>query len=126
MEPPAPTPAPTPATAPGPTPAPTPTQQAPRPGDQLASPASTARVIVIRAPKELTGAIECAGQPLLPAAQLTAPPVAPGTPDVLIGKRYVDAGDTLELLCTASGTGELTYGGEPLTVKAAKALPASD
>ncbi|WP_416969637.1 hypothetical protein [Streptomyces sp. 4F14] len=100
--------------------------QTPRPGDQLASTVSTARVIVIRAPGELTGAIECGGQPLLPAAQLVSPPTGSGTADVLIGKRYVDAGDTLELLCTASGAGELTYGGEPLTVKAAKALPASD
>ncbi|MEV1067669.1 hypothetical protein [Streptomyces sp. NPDC050263] len=45
---------------------------------------------------------------------------------MLIGKRYVDAADTLELLCTASGAGRLTYGGEPLTVEAPKALAASD
>ncbi|MFJ8105791.1 hypothetical protein [Streptomyces sp. NPDC096132] len=98
----------------------------PRPGDQLASATGTTRVIVIRAPESATGPIECGGTPMVPAGQaLTAPPAgeAPGT---LIGKRYVDAADTLELLCTASGAGPLTFGGEPLTVKAPKALPASD
>lgn len=44
----------------------------------------------------------------------------------LIGKRYVDAAETVELLCTSSGTGELTCNGTAMTRKAAKALPASD
>lgn len=99
----------------------------PRPGDQLACPTSTTRVIVIRAPHGLDGPIACGGTPMVPAAEaLAPPPAAEAAPSTLIGKRYVDAGDTLELLCTASGTGELTYGGVPLAVKAAKALPASD
>ncbi len=99
---------------------------APHPGDQLASVTSSTRVIVIRAPQEAAGPIECGGTPMLPARDAPAPP-APGTaPDTLIGKRYVDSADTLELLCTASGAGRLTYGGEPLSVKPPKALPASD
>ncbi|MEU0741273.1 hypothetical protein [Streptomyces sp. NPDC006134] len=98
----------------------------PRPGDQLASATDTTRVIVIRAPQQAAGPIECGGSPMLPAAQAPAPAAAEGPPATLIGKRYVDAADTLELLCTASGSGHLTYGGEPLTVKAPKALPASD
>ncbi|MER5753274.1 hypothetical protein [Streptomyces sp. NPDC002088] len=55
-----------------------------------------------------------------------APQGADGTPDTLIGKRYVYTADALELLCAASGAGQLTYRGEPLQMKAPKALPASD
>ncbi|MGC9496390.1 hypothetical protein [Streptomyces sp. WG7] len=98
----------------------------PRPGDQLASATGTTRVIVIRAPQQADGPIECGGSPMVPAAQAPAPAPAGDAPGTLIGKRYVDAADTLELLCTASGSGPLTYAGQPLTIKAPKALPASD
>ncbi|MEU3619164.1 hypothetical protein ABZ725_43770 [Streptomyces sp. NPDC006872] len=98
----------------------------PRPGDQLAVVGGTTRVIVIRAPEGAAGAVECGGVPMVPAAQVPAGPAVGESPGTLIGKRYVDAADTLELLCTASGAGRLTYGGEPLTIKAPKALPASD
>lgn len=43
-----------------------------------------------------------------------------------MGKRYVDAADTLELLCTKAGDGVPAVGGVPLVLKEAKALPASD
>ena len=43
-----------------------------------------------------------------------------------LGKRYVDAAGTLELLCTKPGKGSLAAGGEPLALKAAKPLPSSD
>jgi hypothetical protein len=99
---------------------------APRPGDQLAAATGTTRVIVIRAPQDVAGPIECGGTPMVPAADAPAPPPSGEAPGTLIGKRYVDATDTLELLCTASGAGHLTYGGQPLTIKAPKALPASD
>lgn len=53
---------------------------------------------------------------------------SPGGPDAatLIGKRYVDATETVELLCTSSGAGALACDGDPMTIKAAKPLPASD
>ncbi|MER6523794.1 hypothetical protein [Streptomyces sp. NPDC001508] len=98
----------------------------PRPGDQLASATDTTRVIVIRAPQQAAGPIECGGSPMVPAAQAPAPAPDGDPSGTLIGKRYVDAADTIELLCTASGSGPLAYAGEPLTVKAPKALPASD
>ena len=44
----------------------------------------------------------------------------------LVGKRYVNAADAVELLCTKGGKGQLAIGGEPLTVKQAKPLPSSD
>jgi hypothetical protein len=38
----------------------------------------------------------------------------------------VDATESVELLCTSSGTGVPTCDGEPMAMKAAKPLPASD
>jgi len=97
-----------------------------RPGDQLASTVCGTRVVVVRAPAQGRPLIACGGSPMTPAA--SAPPAAPGgsAAVTLIGKRYVDAAGTLELLCTASGPGELTCDGAPMTRKAAKPLPASD
>ncbi|WP_328935632.1 MULTISPECIES: hypothetical protein [unclassified Streptomyces] len=104
----------------------TPPAPTPRPGDQLASTVCGTRVVVIRAPSAASPQLACGGSPLVPAAE--APPAKPGPAGTttLIGKRYVDTTGTLELLCTASGTGELTCDGAPMTLKAAKPLPASD
>jgi hypothetical protein len=97
-----------------------------RPGDQLASTVCGTRVVVVRAPAQGHPVIACGGSPMVPAA--SAPPAPPAASDAvtLIGKRYVDAAGTLELLCTASGPGELSCDGVPMTLKAAKPLPASD
>ncbi|MDW8808275.1 hypothetical protein P1P68_26680 [Streptomyces scabiei] len=97
-----------------------------RPGDQLASATGTTRVIVIRAPQEPRGPVECGGTPMVQAPAGPVPQQSGQAPDTFIGKRYVDPADTLELLCTASGAGHLTYGGKPLAIKPPKALPASD
>ena len=51
------------------------------------------------------------------------PAQASGT---LIGKRYIDAQDRVELLCTHGGEGSLVFEGVGMTVKQAKALPSSD
>jgi hypothetical protein len=104
----------------------TPPAPTPRPGDQLASTVCGTRVVVIRAPADVQPQLACGGSPLVPAAE--APPAKPGPAGTttLIGKRYVDATGTLELLCTASGAGELTCDGAPMTLKTAKPLPASD
>jgi hypothetical protein len=51
---------------------------------------------------------------------------APGVQLALVGKRYVNAVDAVELLCTKGGKGELAVDGEVLAVKQAKALPSSD
>jgi len=96
----------------------------PRPGDQLASTVSTTRVVVIRAAGDPL--IACGGSPMVPVAEAPAVTPGDGAPGTLIGKRYVDAADSLELLCTAAGSGELTCDGVPMTIKAAKPLPASD
>ncbi len=44
----------------------------------------------------------------------------------LMGKRYVNPEETLELLCTKPGVGSLGVGGALLEIKESKPLPASD
>jgi hypothetical protein len=96
-----------------------------RPGVRLNSAVSGAQVIVVRAPKGDVD-IRCGGQPMV--AGDTAPAVgAAGDGEMLvIGKRYGDGNGALEVLCTKPGPGGLTVGDEPLAIKAAKPLPASD
>lgn len=97
-----------------------------RPGMQLASTVCTTRVVVVRAPAQGAPTITCCGSPMVVATGAKPAP-ANGTEVVtLLGKRYVDAAGTVELLCTASGSGALRCDGVPMTIKAAKALPASD
>jgi hypothetical protein len=96
------------------------------PGDQLASTVCSTRVVVVRAPAEGRPAIACGGSPMAPAAAAPSASAGGAQAATLIGKRYVDATETLELLCTSSGTGTLSCDGAPMSVKAAKPLPASD
>jgi hypothetical protein len=70
--------------------------------------------------------IACGGEPMVPATSARPAPTGDAGAVTLIGKRYVNEAETLELLCTSSGSGELTYDGVPMTRKGAKALPASD
>lgn len=44
----------------------------------------------------------------------------------LVGKRYVNSADAVELLCTKAGQGVLAINGESLSVKQTKPLPSSD
>jgi hypothetical protein len=97
-----------------------------RPGDQLASTVCATRVVVVRAPAQGHPVIACGGRPMIPA---TSAPAAPGGAEVaatLIGKRYVNGAETLEVLCISSGAGELTCDGVAMAIKAARPLPASD
>jgi hypothetical protein len=63
---------------------------------------------------------------MVAAPSAPQPPGAQADAATLIGKRYVDGTGTVELLCTSSGTGVLSCDGDPMTLKAAKPLPASD
>ncbi|MGU3586290.1 hypothetical protein ACLBYD_24370 [Rhodococcus sp. C26F] len=96
-----------------------------RPGVQLAAAEGSTRVVVVRAPAENARELTCGGAPMIPAPPGRPEPSA-GDAVTVLGKRYVDADDTVEVLCTSSGPGELGYGGIPMTLKAAKPLPASD
>lgn len=97
-----------------------------RPGDQLASTVCGTRVVVVRAPVDGNPVLTCGGSPMVPATGAPPTPTTSAAPVTLLGKRYVDADGTFELLCTSAGAGELACDGVPMTLKAAKPLPASD
>jgi hypothetical protein len=97
-----------------------------RPGDQLASITCTTKVVIIRVPARDQPLIACGGRAMMPAAGAAQPATSDADAATLIGKRYVDASGTVELLCTSSGTGVLTCDGAGMNLKAAKPLPASD
>ena len=86
------------------------------------------QVMVIRTiPEPLE--LRCGGVPMIEANAAATegaaldPAFADGS---LIGKRYIDAQDRVELLCTKGGAGSLSLAAEKLLVKQPKALPSSD
>ena len=96
------------------------------PGSRFQSTVCTTEVIVVKGSGSLE--LTCGGSSMVeigsePQSGAPAPDAAGGTQ---LGKRYTDAAETVELLCTKAGDGSLGIAGESLTVKEAKPLPASD
>ena len=98
-----------------------------KPGLRLKSQVGDTEVVVIKGTGEhelACGgvALVALGNPVDKGASIAPDRVG----DTLLGKRYTDAGDAVEVLCTKPGPGALSFDGEALQVKSAKALPASD
>lgn len=98
-----------------------------KPGTRLFSAVCSTQLIAVKAPSnevELT----IGGVSALPAASDdgSASMVEGYDGGTAMGKRYVDSGDTVELLCTKAGEGIPALNGVPLQIKDAKPLPASD
>lgn len=95
-----------------------------KPGTKLKSVVCDTEVMVIRAADVV---VECGGAPMVEERSSSNtsmnPEFAEGTK---LGKRYVDAGGTIELLCVKPGSGSLSIAGVALNTKDAKALPSSD
>ncbi len=97
-------------------------------GARLKSAVSDVQVMAIKIPAgeyEIT----CGGVPMVGAsdeAPAGASMDAGDSGETLMGKRYVDEGETVEFLCTKAGAGSLALDGKPLDVKQAKQLPSSD
>jgi hypothetical protein len=84
--------------------------------------------IVVRS---LPGDIDltCGGHPVIDIKAEPAPgcSLEEGLAEGLqLGKRYTDAGGKLEVLINKAGKGTLALDGQPLVLKEAKPLPASD
>jgi hypothetical protein len=100
-----------------------------QPGQRLRSQVCTTEVMVVSAPSGDL-ALTCGGHALVPIDVapedgLELVPAADG--GTKLGKRYVlEAEPDLQLLVTKPGSGALESGGQPLTIKQAKALPSSD
>jgi hypothetical protein len=95
-------------------------------GTRIKSAVCATELMVIQAPNG-DADVRCGGAPMIAidaeGGGAIDPNLKAGTQ---IGKRYVDAGGTLELLCTKPGEGTLALGDAPLVLKEAKPLPASD
>jgi hypothetical protein len=95
-----------------------------KPGTKLKSTACDTEVMVIRGSDVV---VECGGAPMAQERPAERGNLAAGwDKGTAIGKRYVDAAGTIELLCVKAGKGSLSIGGVALQLKDAKPLPASD
>lgn len=95
-------------------------------GSRLQSAVSEVQIMAIKIP---AGEYElcCGGEPMVPAGGEVSSDGAPQDDgETLMGKRYVDADESVEFLCTKGGAGSLTLDGTPLEIKQAKHLPSSD
>lgn len=94
-----------------------------KPGSRIKSAACASEAVVI---KYSGGTIECGGLPMAEDAAGEAAPLAGFDGGTVMGKRYVDAEGTVELLCVKPGKGSFSLDGVALLLKEAKPLPASD
>lgn len=97
-----------------------------RPGLKLHSAVCDTQIMVLRVPNEELE-ISCGGAPMSGEAVAdkgaASADLSGGT---LVGKRYTDAEETMEFLCTKGGDGTITVAGYNIDIKAAKKLPSSD
>ncbi len=96
-------------------------------GTKLKSMVCDTQIMVLRVPAEPLD-LRCGCAPMQEgngAADTAAldPAFAAGS---LVGKRYTDAAETMEFLCTKGGKGTISVDSVALDVKQAKALPSSD
>jgi hypothetical protein len=96
-------------------------------GARFKSAVCETQVMVIKAPAGEFD-LRCGGRPMLaPSASAGGETLDSGyAGETLIGKRYVNADESVELLCTKGGKGALSLDGTPMDVKQAKQLPSSD
>lgn len=99
-----------------------------KPGTRLFSAVCSTEMIAVKGPGAPVDLTIGGATPVAAAAdRRSGGRVAPGHGGgALMGKRYVDADDTIELLCTKPGDGVPALGGVLLELKEAKAMPASD
>lgn len=94
-------------------------------GARLRSAVCDAEVMVIKA--SAGDDLTCGGQPML--ADAPADKAAGDDAQMngcVIGKRYVNQEESIEVLCVKGGDGSLYYNGEELMTKDTKKLPSSD
>ena len=95
-------------------------------GGRFKSAVCDTQVMVIKAPAgEFT--LSCGGADMIAPTATGGGDLDPAQAgETLIGKRYVNADESLELLCTKGGKGTLALDGVALEIKQAKQLPSSD
>ena len=94
-------------------------------GARFKSAVCDTQVMVIKAPAG-DHELACGGVAMVLPTGPAPAAVGEVAGETLIGKRYVNADESVELLCTKGGKGSLSLNGTPLEVKQAKQLPSSD
>ncbi|TXC70300.1 hypothetical protein FSB78_04585 [Sphingomonas ginsenosidivorax] len=95
-----------------------------KPGSKLKSVVCDTEVMVIRGGD---GVVACGGRAMANERPAEGGEIDPAFAEgTRMGKRYVDAAGTIELLCVKQGAGSLSLDGVALVTKDAKPLPASD
>jgi hypothetical protein len=98
-----------------------------KPGTRLFSTVCATEMIVVRAPAEPVELTIGGEPPATNPAERTGGIIRDGlATGVAMGKRYVDASNSVELLCTKPGDGVPAVDGVALSLKEAKPLPSSD
>jgi hypothetical protein len=99
-----------------------------KPGLRLKSATCETEIMVIKAPPGTEVDICCGGLPMREMNEDVTP--SPEQSDfmqgTLMGKRYIDTADTIEVLCTKGGEGSVSIDGASLAPREARALPSSD
>ena len=95
-----------------------------KPGSRLKSAVCDAEVMVIKA--EANDEVTCGGAVMATDVSEKGAGDEAQMHGCLIGKRYINQEETIELLCVKSGDGSLYCNGEELMTKDTKKLPSSD
>ncbi|MDA0978461.1 MAG: hypothetical protein O3B72_07885 [Proteobacteria bacterium] len=96
-----------------------------KPGSRFKSAVCDAEVMVVKAGGE--GELTCGGVPMVAEAPAErADGEASQMHGCVIGKRYINQAESIEILCIKSGDGSLYFGGEELMTKDTKKLPSTD
>jgi len=97
-----------------------------KPGTKLHSAVCGTQIMVLRVPADALD-VTCGGVEMSTEDTGNISRIADGlSGGTLVGKRYVDDGETMEFLCTRGGEGTVSVNGVALDVKQAKQLPSSD
>lgn len=97
-----------------------------KPGVKLSSTVCKTQIMALRVPGDAID-ITCGGAPMqVGDPESLGDMSADAAAGTLVGKRYVDEGETMEFLCTRGGEGSVAINGTLLGVKQAKQLPSSD
>ncbi len=96
-------------------------------GMKLRSATDACEIVVVKTPADPVD-LRCGGHPFVaPDAEVTPQGIETGLDGgSQLGKRYASEAFGVEVLCTKGGDGTITIGEEPLELKGAKPLPASD
>lgn len=96
-----------------------------KPGTKLSSTVCKTQIMALRVPAEELE-ISCGGAPMQVGDPAELGAMQGDNTGTLVGKRYTDADETMEFLCTRGGEGSISIAGYVIDIKAAKKLPSSD